>query len=108
VTKTVEPTRAVRGLSHFVELASPLWTGAGLDKKARGFDKRVSFSDEPITLDGPCGADRGLRARLVQWNARVSQLALFAFQTPAAAVDRRRKARGGCFPCCRIAGRPIV
>lgn len=81
MTKTVELTRAVRGLSHFVELASPLWTGAGLVRKARGSDKRVSFSGEPITLDGPCGPDRGLCARLVQWNARVSQLALFAFQS---------------------------
>lgn len=29
-------------------------------------------------------------------------------RAPAAAADRRRRARGGCFPCCRIAGRPTV
>jgi mannose/cellobiose epimerase-like protein (N-acyl-D-glucosamine 2-epimerase family) len=113
VTKTVEPTRAVRGLSHFVELARPLWTGTGLDKKARGFDKRLSFSGEPIK-DVLCRLT--VHAAQIVVYARASFSATLALanwrcllsRAPAAAVDRRRKARGGCFPCCRIAGRPTV
>lgn len=82
MSKTVEPTQAVRGLSHFVKLAR-----TGLGEEARGFDKRPLFSGEPIKDVLHCLLVQVAqivvyaRARLVQWNAGGSQLALFAFQS---------------------------
>jgi hypothetical protein len=80
VTNTVETEQAVHGLPHFVKLAR-----TGLDEEARGFDP--SFCCEPIKDVLRCLMVQVPQivvyapARLVQWNAGGSQLALFAFQS---------------------------
>jgi hypothetical protein len=113
VTKTVQHGQTVRRLSHVVaERALPLWAAAAFDEDAQGLYERLTLSGESMK--------RVLRRLMVQprlvyapaslnrWNEGAGDRCWSLSRTLAAGIERRRTVRDGCFPGCRMAGRPTA